>query len=163
MLKRLLNNITGIERHLMYLMFFFQLFLFKLLNLYFLSDIILKEEFYSLNVDQLINIISKDHISVDSEMVILKSVIRWMNSDKENRYKDLATIMRHVRLPLMEKEELHELLSVSLFRENEKILDIIKEAIDLQLSPQATGENSCQLDLAFIRPRIPLGLPKVRN
>lgn len=113
-----------------------------------------------MNVDQLINIISKDHISVDSEMVILKSVIRWMNSDKANRYKNLEQIMRHVRLPLMEREELHELLSVSLFKANENILDIIKEAIDLQVSPQVAGENSCQLDLAFIRPRIPLGLPK---
>ena len=80
------------------------------------SEIILKEEFYKLNKDQLIKIISKDHISVESEMVILKSVIRWMNFDKENRIKYLSEVIRHVRLPLMEKEELYELLSFSLFK-----------------------------------------------
>ena len=87
------------------------------------SEIILKEEFYKLNKDHLIKIISKDHISVESEMVILKSVICWVISDKANRIKSLPEIIRNVRFTLMEKEELYELLSVSLFKEDKEILD----------------------------------------
>lgn len=128
------------------------------------SEIILKEEFYKLNKDQLIKIISKDHISVESEMVILKSVIRWINFDKENRIKYLSEVIRHVRLPLMEKEELYELLSVSLFKEDKEILDIIKEAIELLELKSSLSESGSayELEFDFIRPRIPLLFPKVR-
>jgi hypothetical protein len=126
------------------------------------SEIILKEEFYKLNKDQLIKIISKDHISVESEMVILKSVIRWINFDKENRIKYLSEVIRHVRLPLMEKEELYELLSFSLFKNSEEMLLIVREAIELQINKPQSNDQSSKIDLAFIRPRISQGLPSVR-
>ena len=128
------------------------------------SEIILKEEFYKLNKDQLIKIISKDHISVESEMVILKSVICWVISDKANRIKSLPEIIRNVRFTLMEKEELYELLSVSLFKEDKEILDIIKKAIELLglKSSLSESDTAYELEFDFIRPRIPLLFPKVR-
>lgn len=124
------------------------------------SEIVLKEEFYSLNKDQLIKLISKDHLSVPCELVIFKSVCRWMNVDQAARKQHLPEILKHVRFPLMEFDELQGLLNVSLVIENNKIREIIIEAIDLKLFRPHSDDNTCHLDLAFIRPRVSLGFPR---
>ena len=69
----------------------------------------MNDEFYNLSTEQLITLISRDHISVNSEMVILKSLIRWLNFDKPNRSENFPSALKHIRLPLLDDEELFEL------------------------------------------------------
>jgi hypothetical protein len=125
------------------------------------SDIVLKDEFYNLNPEQLINLISKDHISVNSELVIFKSVLRWVNIDQEKRKSHLSDILKHVRFPLLECQELYDILELPVIKDNSPCIDIINEALQLKYFTPTSNDNTSHLDLAFIRPRIPLGLPRV--
>ena len=41
--------------------------------------------------------------------------------------------------------------------------EILREAIAIKRCKPVANEESCNLELALIRPRIPLGLPKVKS
>ncbi len=129
----------------------------------FFKEIVLKDEFYNLNKEQLINLISKDHISVNSELVIFKSVLRWVNIDKEKRKPYLSDILKHIRFPLLNFHEIYDILDLPVIKESSQCIDLIKKGLRLKEFTPTSNESTTQIDLAFIRPRIPLGLPRVSS
>lgn len=121
----------------------------------------MKDEFYNLNPEQLKKLISKDNLSVPDEVDIFRSVVRWMTVNSHERKKEFSSILKHVRFPLMSDRELEDLLDFPLIKEDPNCVYLIKEAMQLKLHTPSSNDNTSQLDLAFIRPRVPLGLPKV--
>lgn len=122
----------------------------------------MKDEFFNLSTEQLITLISRDHISVNSEMIILKSLIRWLNFDRPNRSTNFSSALKHIRLPLLDDEELLELNKLSIIHEIPECKEILREAIAIKRCKPVANETTCNLKLAMIRPRVPLGLPKVK-
>jgi kelch-like protein 2/3 len=121
------------------------------------SEIILKEEFLNLNFDQLVNLISKDSLAVSSEKIIYKSILKWINYESIKRKHFFDQLMNNVRFCLMDSKELVELAQESLIKENSATHDLILKSLQYKL---CIPLKSDKLNLN-IRPRIPLGLPKV--
>ncbi|XP_070535912.1 kelch-like protein 24 [Ptychodera flava] len=71
---------------------------FALINL---VDVVKQEEFLELPSERLISYISDDALNVNSEEMVYVAVMEWIRHDVENRWSELATVLQHVRLPLI--------------------------------------------------------------
>ncbi len=129
------------------------------------SEIVHKEEFLNLNVDQLVKLISKDHLAVHSEKVVYDCVIKWVNHDLEKRSGFLAKLMDNVRFCLLKHDELVQISEDALIKANLLCMEFIAEAFQYKMVKSnpvelVKFEAEC-LNKSRLRPRIPLGLPKV--
>ena len=152
----LLNNISGF-----FLLEFLKDFYFCFKNTLFSfndSEVILKEEFLNLNYEQLLNLISKDHLSVSSEKIIFSAILKWMNHDLIKRKHMFDQLMSHVRFCLMDSKDLVELAQENLVKENHQTQDLVLKSLQYKLCISSNGSDTSNLNL---RPRVPLGLPKV--
>ncbi|XP_078087059.1 kelch-like protein 3 isoform X4 [Mustelus asterias] len=75
-------------------------------------DVMLGEEFLSLNLDQVCSLISSDKLTVASEEKVFEAVISWIKYDKEARLDHMAKLMENVRLPLLPRDYLVQVMIV---------------------------------------------------
>ncbi|XP_067852355.1 kelch-like protein 3 isoform X3 [Heptranchias perlo] len=75
-------------------------------------DVMLGEEFLSLNLDQVSSLVSSDKLTVASEEKVFEAVISWIKYDKEARLDHMAKLMEHVRLPLLPRDYLVQVMIV---------------------------------------------------
>ena len=129
------------------------------------SEIVQKEEFLNLNVDQLIRLISKDHLAVHSEKIVYDCVFKWISHDHEKRVSHIAKLMENVRFCLLKHEDLVSISEDPLIKSNLLCMEFIAEALQYKMVKSNNADlEKFQADFsnkARIRPRIPLGLPKV--
>ncbi len=119
------------------------------------------DEFLQLDVDQVEELVGSDTISVPSEEKVYESVLAWVNHDVDGRRRHLARLMSRVRLPLMAKEYLIQRVdSEGLFDHEPRCKDFIIEALKYHLS-QGEARLSMFPDSERVRPRMPVGLPKI--
>nr|CAI5861458.1 unnamed protein product [Callosobruchus analis] len=64
------------------------------------------EEFLTLSHQHVSKLICSDRLTVPSEEKVFECVIAWVQHDLETRHKHLASLMEHVRLPLMSQDYL---------------------------------------------------------
>ncbi|XP_054058849.1 kelch-like protein 2 isoform X4 [Rissa tridactyla] len=76
------------------------------------SDVVLSEEYLNLGVEQVCSLISSDKLTIASEEKVFEAVIAWVNHDKDVRQELMARLMEHVRLPLLSREYLVQLMMV---------------------------------------------------
>ncbi|XP_068798520.1 kelch-like protein 2 isoform X3 [Struthio camelus] len=76
------------------------------------SDVVLSEEYLNLGVEQVCSLISSDKLTIVSEEKVFEAVIAWVNHDKDVRQELMARLMEHVRLPLLSREYLVQLMMV---------------------------------------------------
>jgi len=74
------------------------------------DDLSKTDEFKQLVSDDLIDIISLEHLSIDSEDTILESTLRWLNFDIDERKNKYSRILNTVRLPYVSKPYLKEVM-----------------------------------------------------
>ncbi|XP_073211586.1 kelch-like protein 3 isoform X6 [Lepidochelys kempii] len=75
-------------------------------------EVMLGEEFLSLSLDQVCSLISSDKLTVSSEEKVFEAVISWINYEKESRLEHMAKLMEHVRLPLLPRDYLVQIMIV---------------------------------------------------
>eukprot|EP00069_Balaena_mysticetus_P006763 bmy_18924T0 len=75
-------------------------------------EVMLGEEFLSLSLDQVCSLISSDKLTVSSEEKVFEAVISWINYEKETRLEHMAKLMEHVRLPLLPRDYLVQVMIV---------------------------------------------------
>ncbi|XP_073914960.1 kelch-like protein 3 isoform X3 [Castor canadensis] len=75
-------------------------------------EVMLGEEFLSLTLDQVCSLISSDKLTVSSEEKVFEAVISWINYEKETRLEHMARLMEHVRLPLLPRDYLVQVMIV---------------------------------------------------
>jgi kelch-like protein 2/3 len=129
------------------------------------SDIVQKEEFLSLNVDQIIKLISKDHLAVHSEKIVFDCVLKWINHDYEKRHSFLAKLMENVRFCLLKHDDLVQISEDPLVKANILCMEFIVEALQFKMIKSNSAEL-LKFEANFskksrLKPRVPLGLPKV--
>lgn len=125
-----------------------------------------KEEFLDMNVEQLIRLISKDHLAVHSEKIVYDCVIKWINHDQEKRIPHLARLMKHVRFCQLKQEDLVSISEDPLIKSNLACMEFILEGFQYRMmksNPQELKLKANSSNLARVKPRVPLGLPKVNN
>jgi len=112
------------------------------------DDLSKTDEFKQLVSDDLIDIISLEHLSIDSEDTILESTLCWLNFDINERKNKYSRILNTVRLPYVSKPYLKEVMCFN---------EVIKNDEDLTLSfVKALDENtnvSTPLSLSWLSPR----------
>ncbi|XP_055499147.1 kelch-like protein 3 isoform X5 [Leucoraja erinacea] len=75
-------------------------------------DVMLGEEFLTLNLDQVCSLISSDKLTVATEEKVFEAVISWIKYDKEARLEHMANLMENVRLPLLPRDYLVQVMIV---------------------------------------------------
>eukprot|EP00058_Branchiostoma_floridae_P025999 XP_002611489.1 hypothetical protein BRAFLDRAFT_63876 [Branchiostoma floridae] len=74
------------------------------------------EEFCSLSVDQLTEIISHDELDVKEEMTVWEAVVRWVQHSREDRLHHLPSILPHIRFNLLTSDDTAAILNHPLVR-----------------------------------------------
>ncbi|BHF76075.1 distal tubule morphoproteinsis [Sparganum proliferum] len=115
------------------------------------------EEFINLSKDQLIQLISNDHIRVAEEQVF-EAVLRWIRHRPETRQADAAEVCSHVRFALLPRDYLVRLSQSDAFLfQNPWCKDYLLEAMGYHLLP---WEHKRRVTSERMKPRTPVGLPK---
>lgn len=72
----------------------------KFIQQYF-HEVSLSEEFISLPLKELLDLIRRDELYVSSEEQVFEAVIRWVKKDPEIRKEHLPILLSKIRLPLL--------------------------------------------------------------
>lgn len=123
-----------------------------------------KDEFLSLEVDQVMRVVSREHLSVSSEKIVYDALLRWLTHNYEKRAPYLARVMQCVRFGLMRHDELLIISQTPMIKKNLVCMEYVSEAIHYRLVKSVENEfEKCadQFNRIRISPRVPLGLPKV--
>ena len=116
-------------------------------------DVVESSEFLELNADELSGLLKSEDLNVQSEEQVFESVMKWAKYDAANRKHDLHDVLKHVRLPLLERSFLVSRVSGEpLVRQNEACRDLVDEAKDYLLLP----EQRAQLQGPRTVPRRPM-------
>ncbi|XP_065057607.1 kelch-like protein 3 [Rhopilema esculentum] len=116
------------------------------------ADVSHSDEFKSLNVDQVIHIISNNKVNVKKEEKVYEAVIAWIDYDQEERFQYLLRLMENVRLLLIDKYYLFDkIASNTTIMQNIDCQELVLTAINFQcltdrrslvVSPQASPRQS---------------------
>ncbi|XP_035669079.1 kelch repeat and BTB domain-containing protein 2-like [Branchiostoma floridae] len=123
------------------------------------------EDFCSLNVNQLTEIISHDELDVKEETTVWEAVVRWVQHNREDRLHHLPSILPHIRFNLLSSDDMTAILERPLVREDPGSSEVIQNMVqkgNLNLKPRlgmtmemallynaALGSN----ELLFMNPR----------
>ena len=72
------------------------------------SDVCNCEEFLNLPLSQVVELVCSSELGVLSEEHVFESVVAWIKHDLPERSPHMATLMEHVRLPLLSSQYLTE-------------------------------------------------------
>ncbi|XP_032805634.1 kelch-like protein 2 isoform X1 [Petromyzon marinus] len=123
------------------------------------SDVVQAEEFLSLSVEQVCDLIASDRLMVPSEEKVFEAVLAWVNHNREKRQELMASLLENVRLPLLSREYLVERVEEeSLVKNNSTCKDFLIEAMKYHL---LSSEQRALMKSDRTRPRTPVGLPKM--
>ncbi|KAI8511027.1 hypothetical protein Bbelb_119430 [Branchiostoma belcheri] len=95
------------------------------------TEIASSEEFCSLSVDQLTEIISHEELDVKEETRVWEAVVRWVQHNKEDRLQHLPSILPHIRFNLLTPYNMVTILDHPLVREDpgrSAIRNVVKDA-----------------------------------
>ncbi|KAK2904415.1 kelch-like protein 3 isoform X1 [Channa argus] len=122
-------------------------------------EVVQAEEFLGLSLQQVCNLISSDKLTVSSEEKVFEAMIAWIKHDKPARLEYMPKLMEHVRLPLLSKDYLVQIVEEeALIKNNGTCKDFLIEAMKYHLLP-ADQRHLIKTDRT--RPRTPISIPKV--
>ncbi|XP_078703744.1 kelch repeat and BTB domain-containing protein 2-like isoform X1 [Branchiostoma floridae x Branchiostoma belcheri] len=87
------------------------------------------EEFCSLSVDQLTEIISQDKLEVKEETRVWEAVVRWVQHSREDRLQHLPSILPHIRFNLLTSDDTAAILEHPLVREDHGSSEAIRNVV----------------------------------
>ncbi|XP_035687990.1 kelch-like protein 21 [Branchiostoma floridae] len=87
------------------------------------------DEFCSLSVNQLTEIISHDELDVEEETTVYGVVLRWVQHSKEDRLHHLPSILPHIRFNLLTSDDKAAILEHPLVTEYPGSSDYIRNAV----------------------------------
>jgi len=95
------------------------------------------EEFMGINIDQILELVSRDELNIDSEEVVFMAVMRWIKNDVLMRSGYLPQLLVRVRLPLLTPQYLADKVSSEeMIRSSHQCRDLLDEARDYHLMPE---------------------------
>eukprot|EP00795_Rhopilema_esculentum_P013098 gene13098-3885_t len=123
------------------------------------AEVVTCEEFLQLPAESIIEFISSDKLTVQSEDKVFEAVIAWVNYDIAKRESSLPKLMEYVRLPLLPRDYLIERVETEpLIKRSFACKDFLIEALKYHLVPRFQ-RNFIQSPRT--RTRAPIGFPKV--
>ncbi|XP_052010424.1 kelch-like protein 3 [Xyrauchen texanus] len=123
------------------------------------TDVMLGEEFMALSLQQVWSLISSDKLTVSTEEKVFEAMIAWIKHNKEARFEYMPKLMEHVRLPLLSRDYLVQIVEEEpLIKNNNTCKDFLIEAMKYHLLPT---DQRHLIKTDRTRPRTPVSLPKV--
>ncbi|KAM9833353.1 kelch-like protein 3 isoform X3 [Syngnathus typhle] len=122
------------------------------------SEVVQCEEFASLSLQQVCSLFSSDKLTVPTEEKVFEAMILWIKQDS-SRVEHMPKLMEHVRLPLLSRDYLVQIVEEeALIKNNNICKDFLIEAMKYHLLP-ADQRHLIKTDRT--RPRTPVSIPKV--
>ncbi|XP_035680850.1 kelch repeat and BTB domain-containing protein 8-like [Branchiostoma floridae] len=87
------------------------------------------EDFCSLNVNQLTEIISHDGLDVKEETTVWEAVVRWVQHSREDRLHHLPSILPHIRFNLLASNDTAAIFDHPLVREDSGSSEVIRNIV----------------------------------
>ncbi|XP_048091905.1 kelch-like protein 33 isoform X1 [Alosa alosa] len=108
------------------------------------------EKFCDLPLAQLERLLERDSLSAESEIVVFRAVLCWIEDDREGRLFYLPRLLQMVRLPLMSPSELWEVRSCDLLQQTRagrpallKVEDILEgNQVHPDCRPRTANQNA---------------------
>ena len=101
------------------------------------TDVVASEEFLQLDVQQVVNFISSDELTVSSEEKVYEAVRSWVYYSSKDREQYFPRLMQHVRLPLLSRDYLVDCVETEpLIRQCSTCKDFLIEAMKYHLMPR---------------------------
>uniref|UniRef100_A0A8C8J3B2 Kelch-like protein 3 n=1 Tax=Oncorhynchus tshawytscha TaxID=74940 RepID=A0A8C8J3B2_ONCTS len=123
------------------------------------SEVMLGEEFMGLSLQQVCSLISSDKLTVSTEEKVFEAMVAWIKHNKEARLEHMPKLMEHVRLPLLSRDYLVQVVEEeALIKNNNICKDFLIEAMKYHLLP---SDQRHLIKTDRTRPRTPISLPKV--
>uniref|UniRef100_A0A8C7VNN4 Kelch-like protein 3 n=1 Tax=Oncorhynchus mykiss TaxID=8022 RepID=A0A8C7VNN4_ONCMY len=123
------------------------------------SEVMLGEEFMGLSLQQVCSLISSDKLTVSTEEKVFEAMVAWIKHNKEARLEHMPKLMEHVRLPLLSRDYLVQIVEEeALIKNNNICKDFLIEAMKYHLLP---SDQRHLIKTDRTRPRTPISLPKV--
>ncbi|XP_028314932.1 LOW QUALITY PROTEIN: kelch-like protein 3 [Gouania willdenowi] len=123
------------------------------------ADVVQCEEFLSLSLQQVCSLISSDKLTVSTEEKVFEAMISWIKHDKPTRLEHMPKLMEHVRLPLLSRDYLVQIVEEeALIKNNNTCKDFLIEAMKYHLLP---ADQRHLINTDRTRPRTPISIPKV--
>ncbi|XP_078683971.1 kelch repeat and BTB domain-containing protein 2-like [Branchiostoma floridae x Branchiostoma belcheri] len=113
------------------------------------TEIASSEEFCSLSVNQLTEIISHEELDVKEETGVWEAVVRWVQHNKEDRLQHLPIILPHIRFNLLTPYNMVTILDHPLVREDpgrSAIRNVVKETPNQK---RRLGTDTLEMALLF--------------
>uniref|UniRef100_A0A3B4YVH2 Kelch-like protein 3 n=1 Tax=Seriola lalandi dorsalis TaxID=1841481 RepID=A0A3B4YVH2_SERLL len=125
------------------------------------TEVVQGEEFLGLTLQQVCSLISSDKLTVSTEEKVFEAMIAWIKHDKPARLEYMPKLMEHVRLPLLSRDYLVQIVEEeALIKNNNTCKDFLIEAMKYHLLP-ADQRHLIKTDRT--RPRTPISIPKVNK
>uniref|UniRef100_A0A3B4GSV7 Kelch-like protein 20 n=1 Tax=Pundamilia nyererei TaxID=303518 RepID=A0A3B4GSV7_9CICH len=107
------------------------------------STVCQQEEFLSLCVDKLTEILASDLLNVPKEETVFEAAMLWLNKCS-SRKQSFEKVLEHIRLPLISPYYLHDVIeSLDVVKESQVCQRLISEAKDYLLLKDRRGELYC--------------------
>ncbi|XP_066288871.1 kelch repeat and BTB domain-containing protein 2-like isoform X2 [Branchiostoma lanceolatum] len=90
------------------------------------TEVASSEEFCSLSVNQLTEIIGHDELDVKEETTVWEAVVRWVQHSREDRLHHLHSFLPHIRFNLLTSDDTAIILEHPLVREDPKSSEVIR-------------------------------------
>lgn len=121
------------------------------------SSVCQQEEFLSLCVDKLTEILANDLLNVTKEELVFEAALLWLNKCP-TRKQNFDKVLEHIRLPLVSPYYLHDVIeSQDVVKESQSCQILISEAKDYLLLTDRRLELYCPR----VRPRRSTGTAEV--
>ncbi|XP_033737306.1 kelch-like protein 24 [Pecten maximus] len=106
------------------------------------EEVRLNEEFVTLELDELCEIIKADDLVVIREENVCDSVLRWIDADEDVRETSVGILLSHIRLTLVSLEYLLDQLdSLEMVRSNDISSKLVSQAVKLHAFPARRNEQ----------------------
>ncbi|XP_066302965.1 kelch repeat and BTB domain-containing protein 2-like [Branchiostoma lanceolatum] len=93
------------------------------------AEVASSDEFCSLSVNQLTEIISHDELDVKEETTVWEAVVRWVQHSRDDRLHHLPSILHHIRFNLLTSDDTTAILEHPLVREDPGSSEVIRNVI----------------------------------
>ncbi|XP_066285440.1 kelch repeat and BTB domain-containing protein 2-like [Branchiostoma lanceolatum] len=93
------------------------------------TEVASSDEFCSLSVNQLTEIISHDELDVKEETTVWEAVVRWVQHSREDRLHHLPDIIPHIRFNLLTSDETTAIWKHPLVRKDPGSSEVIRNVV----------------------------------
>lgn len=123
------------------------------------AEVVTHDEFLNLPLSQVTKLLSDDRLLVQSEEQVFEAAISWTNYDPNARKEHIASLIEHIRLPLLPQDFLVQRVEDEpLIKNCSKCKDFLIEAMKYHL---LRPEQKVSYATPRTKPRSPAGLPKM--